>query len=81
MRPVSYDLKPQFNPKHLGPQVGLVAEDVEKVDPRLVGYGGDGKIEGVRYMQMTAVLVKALQEEQAEIVALKKRVAALSHRH
>jgi hypothetical protein len=46
-----------------------------------VGYGGDGKIEGVRYMQMTAVLVKALQEEQAEIVALKKRVAALSHRH
>lgn len=79
LQPTSYDLKPQFNPKHLGPQVGLVAEDVEKVDPRLIGLDSTGRPEGVRYMQLTAVLVKAIQEQQTEIADLKKQVARLKH--
>lgn len=62
LRPVSYELKPEYNPKHLGRQVGLIAEDVIKVDPRLVGMTPDGKQPlGVRYMQLTAVLVSAIQ--------------------
>ena len=77
LRPVSYDLKPQFNPAHLGRQVGLIAEEVQKVDSRLVGLGTDGKPNGVRYQQLTAVLIKAIQEQQAEIVALQARVAKL----
>ena len=72
LRPVSYDLKPKFNPKKLGPQVGLVAEEVEKIDPRLVALDDKGVPLGVRYMQLTAVLVKAIQEQQAEIDTLKK---------
>jgi hypothetical protein len=71
LRPVSYDLKPEFNPKALGPQVGLIAEDVQKVDPRLIGLDTEGQPLGVRYMQLTAVLVKAIQEQQAEINELK----------
>lgn len=78
LQPVSYDLKPQFNPEHLGPQVGLVAEDVQKVDPRLIGLDAGGLPKGVRYMQLTAVLVKAIQEQQAEILTLKAQVTILS---
>lgn len=74
LRPVSYDLKPEYNPKGLGPMVGLVAEEVQKIDPRLVGLDANGDPQGVRYMQMTAVLVKALQEEQAEITELRREI-------
>jgi lysophospholipase L1-like esterase len=70
MRPVSYDLKPEFNPEHLGRQVGLIAEEVGDIDPRLIGLHPDGSVAGVRYMQLTAVLVKALQDEQTEIQGL-----------
>lgn len=74
LQPVSYDLKPEFNQAHLGPQVGLVAEDVQKVDPRLVALDDKGDPRGVRYMQLTAVLVKAIQQQQAEIAYLKWQV-------
>ena len=77
LRPVSYDLKPQYNPKGLGPMVGLVAEDVQQVDPRLVGLDSKGRPLGVRYMQLTAVLIKGMQEQQAEIKDLKAQLAAL----
>lgn len=69
-RPISYDLKPEFNSQHLGRQVGLIAEEVQKIDPRLVALDDDGQPRGVRYMQLTAVLVKAIQQQQIEIYAL-----------
>jgi trimeric autotransporter adhesin len=82
MTPVSYDLKPEFNHGGIGRQVGLIAEDVETIDPRLVGNDIEGKPLGVRYMQLTAVLIKAIQEQQAEIDELKRQNRALSsHRH
>jgi hypothetical protein len=71
LRPVSYELKPEFNPFHVpGRQVGLIAEEVQKVDPRLVALDDEGLPRGVRYMQLTAVLVKAVQQQQWEIRAL-----------
>ena len=79
LKPVSYDLKPQFNPKHLGRQVGLIAEDVQKVDPRLVGLDANGEVQGVRYMQMVGLLVSALQEENAQVKCLAARVQRLEH--
>lgn len=77
LTPVDYDLKPEFNPKHLGPQVGLIAEDVREIDPRLVGLDAKGDVEGVRYMQLTALLVRAIQEQQVEIIALQKQLTHL----
>jgi hypothetical protein len=38
---------------------GLVAEEVEKVNPLFVTYK-DGEIEGVKYPQLTAVLIRAV---------------------
>lgn len=77
LRPVHYFLKPEFNPEHLGEQVGLIAEDVQKVDPRLVGLAPDGQVLGVRYMQLTALLAKGEQDLQDEIFDLKLAIAGL----
>jgi hypothetical protein len=81
LRPVSYDLRPEFNPKGLGPMVGFVAEEVQKVDPRLVGTDEKGEALGVRYMQYTAMLTKAVQEQQVEITQLRRELSRLNKRH
>lgn len=75
LRPVSYFLKPEFNPTGLSEQIGLMAEDVFRVDPRLVSLETDGSSpHAVRYQQLTAVLVKAIQEQQYEISELRQTV-------
>lgn len=74
LHPVSYELKPEFNPAHLGRQTGLIAEEVIKIDPRLVALDDNGNPRSVRYQQLTAVLIKAIQEQQHEIEVLKKRL-------
>lgn len=78
LRPVAYSLKPEYDPTNLGEQIGLVAEDVAKVDQRLVGMETDGMTpQGVRYMQMAALLVKAIQEQQEQLDFLKREVVRL----
>jgi Chaperone of endosialidase len=83
LKPVSYDLKPETNPTHLGKQVGLIAQDVIKVDPRLAAVYQSGPQKGtpsgVRYEQLTAVLVKAIQEQQVQIATLQARLERLEH--
>ena len=61
-------------------QPALGAHQVEGVDKRISAYGGDGKLRGVRYQELTAVLVAAMQKEQTEIAALKAANDGLTHR-
>jgi hypothetical protein len=49
--------------------LGFVAEEVAVVDPILATYDDAGDLVGVKYRQLTAVLVKALQEQRAEFEA------------
>jgi hypothetical protein len=56
---------------------GFIAEDVEKVFPKLVSYEEDGEISGVQYSKITSVLVKALQEQQAQIEELRIEINKL----
>jgi hypothetical protein len=51
-------------------QYGLIAEQVERVYPELVIYGDDGKVRGVRYDLLPALLVKQAQEQAKEIGTL-----------
>ena len=68
-------LKPvQFQWTDGGNDLGLVAEDVAAVDPLLATYGERGDVQGVKYRQLTAVLVKALQEQHAEFAAFRAQV-------
>lgn len=78
LRPVSFDYKPEFNPNHMGRQVGFIAEEVEKVDPRLASYSHKtGKLRSVMYSQTPAVLVKAIQELNQKVEKLELELSEL----
>lgn len=57
----------------IGKQVGFIAEDMEKIDKRLVSYNTKGQIQTVRYENAIAVLTKAVQDQQHEIDILQNK--------
>ena len=57
-------------------QVGVLAQEVEKVYPELVTTGADG-YKAVNYAQLTPVLIEAMKEQQQQIETLKAQNAAL----
>jgi hypothetical protein len=57
-----------FNWKEGGRRdLGLGAEDVEKIEPLLVTYNEKGEVEGVKYDRVAVVLLNAVKEQQAQI--------------
>lgn len=67
MKPVNYYLKNPLGVNDAIQQFGFIAEDAEKVDPRLVTYDNKGEIHGFRYEQYGAVLTKAIQELNTKV--------------
>lgn len=61
LRPIQFRFKDGVPTDH-SMQVGFSAEETAGVDDRLVGYGPDGALRGVRYAEMTSLLVAAIQE-------------------
>jgi hypothetical protein len=61
MKPVTFDLKDHKDnwEKH---DFGFIAEDMEAINPLFVTHDKDDEVSGVRYMQLTAVNTKAIQE-------------------
>lgn len=54
-----------------GERVGLIAEEVNQIDPRLVFYDEDGVTpRGVRYQDFAPILAGAIQDQQKEIAGL-----------
>jgi len=47
--------------------VGFAAEEVSEIEPLLTTTNDKGEIEGVKYAQITTVLVNAVNEQQAQI--------------
>lgn len=66
MRPVTFEWKGRREK-----DVGLIAEDLEKISPLLVTYK-DGQVEGVKYAQLSAVVIRAVQEQQEQLSALRE---------
>jgi hypothetical protein len=73
LRPVTFRYKPQYDPEG-GQQYGLIAEEVEKVAPQLVGYDREGKADSVQYNLVNAMMLNELQKldrsNQAQAVSL-----------
>ncbi len=65
MRPVEFDWDPEFT-NNDGHDLGFIAEELELVSPMLVTYR-DGEIRGVRYMYLTSLIVKSMQEMYSEM--------------
>jgi Chaperone of endosialidase len=60
-------------------QIGLIAQDVEKIFPELVRTDKDG-YKSVAYQNMVAVLIEAVKEQQKQIDELNKKIEILETR-
>jgi trimeric autotransporter adhesin len=58
-------------------QIGVLAQEVEKVFPQLVKKDNEGKL-SVNYSGFTPLLIKGMQEQQKQIEDLKKQIAELT---
>ena len=91
LKPVTFRYKKELDPAGTS-QLGLVAEDVEKINPDLVVRDKEGKPYSVRYDQVNAMLLneflkehkafvgeqRKTQEQGAAMARLEKQVAALA---
>jgi Chaperone of endosialidase len=82
LKPVTFRYKRQLDPEYI-PQFGLIAEDVEKVNPDLVVRDESGEIYTVRYDAVNAMLLneflkehRKVEEQEATITQLKKDLRA-----
>ena len=83
LKPVTFRYKKEVDPQRI-PQFGLVAEEVEKVNPDLVVRDKEGKAYSVRYDQVNAMLLneflkehKAFIEEQRKVQEQEATIAEL----
>ena len=74
LKPVTFHYKQEFDPTR-SPQFGLVAEEVEKINPDLVTRGHDGKAYGVRYEAVNAMLLNEFLKEHQTVQELKSVAA------
>jgi Skp family chaperone for outer membrane proteins len=80
LNPVTFHYKKEIDPKGTT-QFGLVAEEVEEINPDLVTRDAKGAIYTVRYEAVNAMLLneflkehRTVQEQQKEIDALKAQL-------
>jgi hypothetical protein len=74
LKPVTFRYKHDLDPDGI-PQFGLVAEEVEKVNPDLVARDADGKVYTVRYEAVNAMLLNEFLKEHRKVQDLKETVA------
>jgi hypothetical protein len=67
LKPVTFRYKKEIDPTGTS-QFGLVAEEVEKVNPDLVARDKEGKPYSVRYDQVNAMLLNEFLKEHRKVV-------------
>ena len=84
LRPVTFHYKPELDKTGI-PQFGLVAEEVEAINPDLVTRDKEGKVSTVRYEAVNAMLLNEFlkehrknQQQEATIGRLEKQIEALA---
>ena len=84
LKPVTFYYKKELDPRGI-PQFGLVAEQVEKVNPDLVTRDQEGRVYSVRYEAVNAMLLneflkehERVQEEHQRVQELQRRIDAMA---
>ena len=84
LQPVTFRYKKEIDPEHIS-QFGLVAEEVEKINPDLVVRDKEGKPYTVRYDAVNAMLLneflkehQKMEEQGATIAQQQKQIEALT---
>jgi hypothetical protein len=78
VRIVNYNLKSKPGEKH----IGVIAQELESIFPGMVDEttGFDGEpVKSVKYSIFVPMLIKAMQEMNAEVQSLRSRVALLEN--
>ena len=77
LKPVTFRYKQELDPDAI-PQFGLIAEEVEKVNPDLVVRDEDGKVTTVRYEAVNAMLLNEFLKEHRKVEEARRR-AEIAH--
>ena len=76
LKPVTFRYKEELDPDAI-PQFGLIAEQVEKVNPDLVTRDEDGKVTTVRYEAVNAMLLNEFLKEHRNVAEQQSTIAEL----
>ena len=74
LKPVTFCYKEELDPDGM-PQFGLIAEEVEKVNPDLVVRDEDGRVNTVRYEVVNAMLLNEFLKEHRKVEELRAIIA------
>jgi hypothetical protein len=77
LKPVIFRYKKEIDPAGRC-QLGLIAEDVEKVSPDLIVRDKEGRPYSVRYDQVNTMLLNEFLKEHRTVVELKEQITALT---
>jgi hypothetical protein len=77
LKPVTFRYKKELDPECV-PQFGLVAEEVEKVDPDLVARDAKGEVYTVRYEAVNAMLLNEFLKEHRKVEEQQKQIDTLT---
>ncbi len=67
LRPVTFFYKPQYDDGSHALQYGLIAEEVAKLYPDMVGYDKDGQPSSVKYQSLAPMLLNEVQKQNAQL--------------
>jgi trimeric autotransporter adhesin len=77
LQPVTFRYKKELDPRGI-PQFGLVAEQVEKVNPDLVTRDQNGRVFSVRYEAVNAMLLNEFLKEHQKVQDLQAQVDTMA---
>jgi trimeric autotransporter adhesin len=76
LKPVTFRYKEEVDPDGI-PQFGLIAEEVEKINPDLVGRDENGNVSVVRYEAVNAMLLNEFLKDHRRAVESQRKVEKL----
>jgi hypothetical protein len=74
LRPVTFHYKKEFDPESI-PQFGLIAEEVEQVNPNLVARDAKGQVFTVRYEAVNAMLLNEFLKEHKKVEEQQRKLS------
>jgi hypothetical protein len=74
LRPVTFHYKPELDKTGI-PQFGLIAEEVEAINPDLVTRDREGKVSTVRYDQVNAMLLNEFLKEHRKVQEQDRKIS------
>jgi hypothetical protein len=79
LKPIKFRYKQQVDPDR-AERFGLIAEDVEKIDPDLVARDTEGKPNVVRYESINAMLLNEFLKAHQKVQRLEAALAVVNER-